>query len=303
MKLPLIPGSIGASLKLSQVDGVLGGKIWPAAAALCQYLSVNYGGGSETRTPISIRHCVELGSGTGVVGLYAAATLGCPVTLTEHQPPLVSVMTSVPYSVDGSLELEDEEIMGTKSNRLLQLLQDNIDQNLALFKHTPYVQELDWNNNEHTKQLVDFSLQRYGGIDLILASDVTYNSQLHESLATTISYLLDANSESINDKDDYDGRQRSIPTSKCIISHEERILDLKAEDSQLSSFQQAITKAGLKTISSQPFPIPNSDKVEGKQHKVCILEIQLDDNNASDCGDNNSNDDCEDPSKLLWTPK
>lgn len=282
MKLPVIPNNGGGSLTISRADGVLGGAIWPAASALCQYLLTMTTSTRSTPAAISsVRHCVELGSGTGAVGLYAAA-LGLPVTLTEHRIPLISAMTSLPYSVDGSLEVD--EFFGAnarRSNRLLDLLQNNVDRNMSFFKHTPKVKELDWNNVEHAKQIVSSS-----PVDLILASDVTYSLQLHEALAATISCLLANTNNDSNDNDESEEFQ-----AKCIVSHEERLVNLRGnEDLQLTSFQQALIKEGLTITASHPFPVVSNGG--GKPHKVSILEIQRDKD-----GRHNSNT----PS-IVWTP-
>ena len=54
----------------------VGGEVWPAAAALCTWLS-------EHAAEIRGAHVLELGSGTGVCGLYAAALGASSVTLTD----------------------------------------------------------------------------------------------------------------------------------------------------------------------------------------------------------------------------
>lgn len=236
MKLPLLPG--GTALKLAQADGVLGGKIWPAASALCHYLA-------SISPPAD---CVELGSGTGAVGLYAAA-LGFPVTLTEHRPPLASVIPSVAYAVDGT----PESLGGETSDRLLKLLQQNVDHNMELFEQTPKVLELDWTNYDHVLKVAASSKSKKG-FDLVLASDVTYVSVLHQHLADTIAGLLKRNSD----------------TSKCLVSHQPRLYNLKGWDSQLTEFEKSLTRAGLAIVDQTFHPVEQN----GKAFKVAILEIQ-----------------------------
>ena len=65
-----------------------------------------------------------------------AAALGyTTMTLTEQRPPVTSVLSSVPYAVDGSPEwlLEEESYNTTRSDRLLDLLEQNVRQNSHLF--------------------------------------------------------------------------------------------------------------------------------------------------------------------------
>lgn len=248
MKLPLLPN--GAALKLAQAEGSLGGKIWPSAVALCQYLASN--DSAVITPPREDTQCVELGSGTGSVGLYAAA-LGYPVTLTEHRPPLSAVMTSVAYSVDGTPE---EEFSNVKSDRLLKLLKTNVEANAHLFKKEryPVVMELDWINND-TVLNVASTTTKGRGFDLILASDVTYDSPLHQPLADTISGLLTRNST----------RQ-----PKCIVSHQQRRTDLNGSDSHLTEFEKSLAKAGLTIVNQASHPVTE----DATTHKISILEIQ-----------------------------
>ncbi|CAB9512012.1 Putative methyltransferase [Seminavis robusta] len=259
MKLPLL--RTGAALKIAQADGVIGGKIWPAASALCDFIAHHL-------PPQHAMKCVELGSGTGAVGIYAAATLGCSMTLTEHRPPRLSVIPSVPYAVDGTPEFDAEEYQDDKSDRLLNLLQWNVDQNAHLFDGDnnktmhilPRVAELDWNETSHAQQLLlaDSAV----GFDLILGSDVTYVSQLHQPLADTIASLLRASPSSSSEP------TRIKP--KCFISHQQRVLNLRGHDFQLVEFERALLQAGLSTVNILPFPVTEGSTT----HKVSILEIQ-----------------------------
>lgn len=246
MRLPLLPN--GAALKLAQAEGLLGGKIWPSAVALCQYLASN-----DSATPREDTQCVELGSGTGSVGLYAAA-LGYPVILTEHRPPLSAVMTSVAYSVDGT----PEELSDVKSDRLLKLLQTNVEANAHLFKKEQYpvVMELDWINNDTVSNVASITTKGRG-FDLILASDVTYDSPLHQPLADTISGLLTRNSS-------------TSANSKCLVSHQQRRTDLNGSDSHLKEFEKSLTKAGLTIVNQASHPVMEDTTT----HKVSILDIQ-----------------------------
>ena len=62
---------------------------------------------------------------------------------------------------------------------------------------------------------------------MIIASDVTYVSHLHEHLADVIAKLL------------------TKPNSKCWIAHQQRVLNLSGADYQLESFVKAAETSGL----------------------------------------------------------
>lgn len=306
--LTSLPG--GVALKLGQVDGVIGGTIWPAASALCQYLLDNEvvmnqkkDGSAAYPNNTKKRNVIELGSGTGIVGLfYAAATNQQPsqnIILTEHKPPLQSVITSVPYNVDGTFDDEWIETKGNKkSDKVLNLLQKNVNQNWNDLNVSSIVQvaELEWGNENHIQHMLslkataeeeDTSSPLGNGFDLILGSDVTYNTHLHDILAETISKLLTKNGES---SDYYNGQSLSsvLPSSplndvknddrlppheaKCILSHEERLLNLNGHDVQLISLERALDKVGLDIVHNRPYPITSEH--HNKNHNIHILEIQ-----------------------------
>jgi hypothetical protein len=264
-------------LTLTTVDGVLGGKLWPAAVALVQYLSSStvYGGSNNKddscqQSQSSQSCCLELGSGTGAVGLYAAAAgwFRGGVTVTEHCPPTVSVMSSVPYSVDGILEdtttSSEMKVLSKRSTRLIDLLQENVNANSHLFGgNPPNVEPLDWTKPSDIERLRSLSPNSQG-YDVLLGSDVTYVSQLHGELAQTISRTLKS-------------------TGTCWISHQERLRSLHlSRDYQLQSFEEELTKADLQIVETIPFPIQedNSESLlfrirpTTKTHKVSILKVQ-----------------------------
>ena len=56
-----------------------GGQVWPAAVVLCKYLEKKFGG-----TGLAGKEIIELGSGTGILGIVCAV-LGCKsVTITDQ---------------------------------------------------------------------------------------------------------------------------------------------------------------------------------------------------------------------------
>lgn len=258
MRLPLLPNHGGVVLRLSQVDGIVGGTIWPSAAHLCQHLLDGYyhrchGHGGVAG--LSSWNVLELGSGTGAVGLFAAG-LGIfrSVHLTELCPPLAAAIPSVPYRPDGDLDWEmlehgwtDEQRRGTprRSDRLLTLLAENVALNAAAMASEenpswpPSIHELDWTVPDHASRVLASILPGCrGGFDLLLASDVTYATDLHDALAATISRLLSRPDPSAASGHDAGG-------PKCLLAHHRRVLDLRGDDYQWKNFERALLREGL----------------------------------------------------------
>jgi len=130
-------------------------------------------GTAATRRPPSTWNVLELGSGTGAVGLFAAG-LGVfqSVHLTEHRPPMTAAIPSVPYNVDGNLDFNlfrDTTVGGegvmARSNRLLDLLEYNTQLNQDIMTDTngqplssswpPTILELDWAVPEHSQRILE----------------------------------------------------------------------------------------------------------------------------------------------------
>jgi len=267
MRLPLLPS--GAALKITQAEGIVGGTLWPAAAALCDHLLEQHNK-PQDRPPHPKNHdnhphcnVIELGSGTGAVGMFAAATFDdWRVTLTEHKPPLEAVIPFVPFRPDGSLDDDTCSTTPQKSNRLLNLIQENVHQNQQVFRHhntTPRVMELDWTHPAHAERVLAASSTNKDGFDLVLASDVTYHSALHECLAQTMARLLLR-------------RRRGGRDATCLVAHQERVLNLRGQDFQRIRFESAARQAGLHLVRQHDRVV--HDKDTGKGHKVCILELR-----------------------------
>ncbi len=69
------------------------------------------------------------------------------------------------------------------------------------------------------------------GFDLVLASDVTHFSLMHEPLACTISRML------------------RPAGGVCLLSHQQRMVNLKGQDMQLCEFEQVARSHGLQAGS------------------------------------------------------
>lgn len=206
--LPPLPSGKVLKLVTAPSSGLLGGTVWPAANALCIYLLEN-----QQSLNLKRANCVELGSGTGAVGLFAAG-LGANVVLTDCCPPPDSAM----YTTDGTADLP-----ANGSDAILNLLEQNVNANRDSFPNdVPRVMKLDWTCLIEIEQVA-----AQADFDLVLASDVTHFSLMHDPLACTISRML-------------------RPTGGiCLLSHEQRMVNLKGQDMQLYEFEQVARSRGL----------------------------------------------------------
>jgi hypothetical protein len=113
----------------------------------------------------------------------------------------------------------------------------------------PLIHKLDWSISEHAPRLLEDSACPHG-FELLLASDVTYVSESHDSLAATIASLLrnttitTMSTTAASLVDNPSSETTMVPT-KCLVAHQQRVLNLRGEDYQLVSFQSAVKKAGL----------------------------------------------------------
>ncbi|CAK0865352.1 unnamed protein product [Prorocentrum cordatum] len=138
---PALPG--GAELRL---EGALGLAVWPAAPPLCRHLLRRSGG------CMAGERVLELGSGTGVVGLFAAA-LGAATVLTDCRPA------------------------GPRGAAVLERLRSNAEANAALCAVAPELLELEWGHHEQQQAVAS-----RGPFSLLLGSDVTYRPASHAAL-------------------------------------------------------------------------------------------------------------------------
>ncbi|XP_015229443.1 PREDICTED: protein N-lysine methyltransferase METTL21A [Cyprinodon variegatus] len=121
--------------------------VWDAAVVLCMYLEL---GAVELKG----RKAIELGAGTGLVGIVAAL-MGANVTITDRQPAL-------------------------------ELLSANVEANLPPeSRSSVVVSELTWGQG-----LQRFP---QGGFDLVLGADIVYLEETFPSLLQTLEHLCSEN--------------------------------------------------------------------------------------------------------------
>lgn len=117
--------------------------VWDAAVVLCMYLELG-------RVELKGKGVIELGAGTGLVGIVAAL-LGAKVTITDRRPALDSLSTNV------------------KSNLP------------PAFLESAAVSELTW--GEHLDRYPP------GGFDLVLGADIVYLEDTFVPLLETLQHL------------------------------------------------------------------------------------------------------------------
>jgi predicted nicotinamide N-methyase len=139
-----------------EVD-LTGLQVWGSAFKLIEYL-VKTCKHSPDRGQIK---CLELGSGTGIVGI-AAAYLGMSVVLTDPG-----------RSVNFTHEL---------SGNTIDCLQGNIELNAAVADQTA-VRQLLWGEERHISRI---KREQKGEFDLVVGSDLLYEQSNHAPLLATL---------------------------------------------------------------------------------------------------------------------
>ena len=217
--LPALPGK---PLSFRRTDGsVIGGSIYPMAAGLCHHLL----GNAESLDFESGPSTIELGAGTGAVGVFAAA-LGGRCVLTDKKIARAAAQP-VSYSADGLMD-----VLPGSTNVLLELLQGNVDDNQRSAAHPMRVMPLDWMDPTAVIHVAEAS-PNGRGFELVLGSDISYEHASHGALAAAIERLL------------------RRPTSEregglALIAHETRLTDGHGTDIQLESFVRAAESCRLR---------------------------------------------------------
>jgi hypothetical protein len=219
--LPALPGK---PLSFRRTDGsVIGGSIYPMAAGLCHHLL----GNAESLDFESGPSTIELGAGTGAVGVFAAA-LGGRCVLTDKKIARAAAQP-VSYSADGLMD-----VLPGSTNVLLELLQGNVDDNQRSAAHPMRVMPLDWMDPTAVSHVAEAS-PNGRGFELVLGSDISYEHASHGALAAAIERLL------------------RRPTSEregglALIAHETRLTDSHGTDIQLESFVRAAAHCRLRVV-------------------------------------------------------
>lgn len=155
--------SIDSTVAIRQLPSQgLSFQLWPAAATFVKlldcYQDTNTDPFSAAITNVKRRprlRILELGSGTGVVGIAASAILGADVTVTD----LPHVLLNLKFNVDAN-----SGILAARGGEV-------------------QVAPLSWGENEEMEAIGrDY--------DLIIGSDVVYHDNLYDPLLQTLKFLL-----------------------------------------------------------------------------------------------------------------
>ncbi|EEF40865.1 protein N-lysine methyltransferase METTL21D [Ricinus communis] len=157
--------SINSTIMVRQLPSQgLSFQLWPAATTLFTLLDRHRsdpttGPLSPIFSPDCTPNILELGSGTGLVGIAAAVTLAANVTVTD----LPHVISNLQFNVDANADT------------------------MALFGGTVNVAALRWGEEG------DGDFECIGqDFDVILASDVVYHDHLYEPLLHTLRLVMGA---------------------------------------------------------------------------------------------------------------
>ncbi|KAF5361923.1 hypothetical protein D9756_002622 [Leucocoprinus leucothites] len=164
------------SFDLDKNDQFREQKIWDSGIGLSSWLA-EFKASDQNRLgePLDIlwdglfsseaRHIIELGAGTGIVSLTLASLRNSLSHLNSPTP---------------------DKVIATDLESAVPLLNHNISSNHSLYPtNTPQADILDWDEEELPE-----SVTSLGSIDVILMSDVTYNTDSFPALLSTTSKLL-----------------------------------------------------------------------------------------------------------------
>ena len=202
--LPALPD--GRQLALSSgglAECDTGGVLWSCAPVLCRWLGREAAG-------VCASAVLELGCGTGAVGLYAAGLGARRVVLTDGGPPAVLALARA-----------NEE-----ANRAMWRAQQRVDVRPLAWGEAPAAAAVGGGEGEGGSELLG------GAYDWVLGSDVTYSQGGHAPLCATLADVLARAGAA--------GR-----ATRAILAHEHRVSTEGAVDVRLEHFQKAAAAAGL----------------------------------------------------------
>ena len=155
-------GGAGASDNAGDLTGRF---VWPSSMPLLQRLQRDFlaSDGKGQESPSKKIRILELGSGCGLLGMGIQVLGGSKV-----------------------------EVILSEHGGAVKWLKTNIEQNETLFERTPTAVCLDWRKFNAIDSDVGLVDEEY--FDLIVGSDILYDSNLHQALTNTIARLSSSKS-------------------------------------------------------------------------------------------------------------
>jgi len=262
---PKLRQNIKESFRLERGDQT-GYRAWLSGIALASYSVAR-------RSDLKGKTLLELGSGTGVVGITAAInSRDCDVVLTDRKVPVrIASLRS-----DGEMELIST---GGADGGGLDLLRKNLEENFRIHEDRlsgcgtiASVRELAWNDEE---QIAAFQAH-HSPPDIFILSELMYDREAAiGALWPTVKALLNevekgSGKEKEKEKEKEKGTEIWISNQLRFRSVAEEFISLAVEESNFSFsvekiaepvFERFINRRELKDLCEQMRDEPNSDQV------------------------------------------
>eukprot|EP00967_Tisochrysis_lutea_P131429 scaffold228470_cov35-Tisochrysis_lutea.AAC.3 len=187
---PLTDGSYLELATLAQESAGVGGRVWTAACTMCEYLK------QSAAPQLDGASVLELGSGTGACGIFAAALGARRVVLTDGGPKALLDLAVENAQANAVLLPDDacvdvcrlrwEEIQ-TRDDLIEAITGSERAVGDADESHAHQWEQEDGQRAGDTTPILDF--------DFILASDVTYDDDTHQDLCRVLRLLLSENEQ------------------------------------------------------------------------------------------------------------
>ena len=202
-----VASTVFPHLLVREVCGTfIGGRVWDCALYLMQYVKEEMLAGKASQTGLEAfvgQRMVELGSGTGVFGLWLYSLLNHHLATRPQQhsrtllPPVTphcddATCTSNGPSLPSAADAPTTSLLLTDQPEAMELLQSNLDRTLSLNPPTtPHLSltaaPLLFGHLAHLDPLTPPIQPAYS---LLLASDVVFNPAYFTALLVTLSRLL-----------------------------------------------------------------------------------------------------------------
>ena len=156
-------------------SGGIGATVWDAAIVLSKYLEAN------SESLLKGKAILEIGSGTGVVGMVCAKLGAKSVLFTDQKcaMPLLNKNLFENYYKHYALKADQESKDSEEEKETRPLLLSHV---------------LQWGSHKHMEALCRFLSKHFGKyecmVDLVIMSDCIYCTELHQALVDTLQSVV-----------------------------------------------------------------------------------------------------------------